>query len=453
MDNYQMIAEAQNRFNDSLQKNAQFKQQQTLGQQAIDLNAIKLQQEQQAQADQTGLRNALLEAQPVGGQGPGVPGSPEGLSPTPPTALPNPDRVALEYWAQRDPAHAQAIMDNIAKRAKDITDVTGDPEQAIKYVNEATGGNFKYAGMKGQLIQIKDEGTGQTHLIEYQPTGGKVTEKGVIGTAKPVVVPEKSRLYDLTLGKVILNGKPDDEHVPVRTANLGNKVRVWYKDNTSEDLPVGKSPNALVIAGAQQAQRSFKNEMDMRKEFLTLPEVKEYPVIEKQLARVNEAFKRGQTGGNMVAVDQTLITAFNKMLDESSVVRESEYARTASDLPWFNRIRGGFEKFQQGGAGLTMQERSEIKDMVNKFAKTASDGYNAQVDFYSDLASRYGFRPENIVRLGGAKADLSNVEKGNRTVQPAAKGGVGTKYTDPTDGSKWIQTGPDGSKKENWRRL
>ena len=152
-----------------------------------------------------------------------------------------------------------------------------------------------------------------------------------------------------------------------------------------------------------EQQIDFRNESAMRKEFLSLPEVKEYPTIDQQSKRALKALS--DTSGNKVAVDQSIITTFNKMLDPASVVRESEYARTPQDMALLNRIRGKWEKIASGGAGLTDDERQAMYRMITAFKEVADTQYNEQVDYYSGLANRYGYSTENVVRLGGRKAD------------------------------------------------
>lgn len=154
---------------------------------------------------------------------------------------------------------------------------------------------------------------------------------------------------------------------------------------------------------ARGQQGDFRNESSMRKEFLTLPEVKDYPTVQQQSQRALAALKA--SGDNMVAVDQSIITTFNKMLDPTSVVRESEYARTAQDMALLNRIKGKWDKLSTGGAGLTSEERQAMARMVSAFKDIADEQYNQQVDYYSGLAERYGYQPENVVRLGGKKAE------------------------------------------------
>lgn len=188
-----------------------------------------------------------------------------------------------------------------------------------------------------------------------------------------------------------------------------------------------------------EQQVDFRNESAMRKEFLTLPEVKEYPVVEQQSRRALAALS--DPNKNKVAVDQSIITTFNKMLDPSSVVRESEYARTPQDMAILNRIKGKLDKLSTGGAGLTDDERQAMFRMITAFKGVADAQYNEQVDYYSGLATRYGYKPENIVRLGGRKAAPGPGVSQNKP-QTAGQGyKEGQTATNPKTGQKIVYRG------------
>src|SRR3990167_2553191 len=187
----------------------------------------------------------------------------------------------------------------------------------------------------------------------------------------------------------------------------------------------------------------FRNESAMRKEFLTLPEVKEYPTIEAQSKRALAALS--DPNKNKVAVDQAIITTFNKMMDPSSVVRESEYARTPQDMAILNRIKGKMEKLATGGAGLTDDERQAMYRMVSAFKDISDAQYNEQVDYYGGLAQRYGYKPENIVRLGGKKGSGAAPAPG--ATPPKAGPAVGS----VNKGYRF--KGGDPAKKENWEKI
>ena len=60
--------------------------------------------------------------------------------------------------------------------------------------------------------------------------------------------------------------------------------------------------------------------------------------------------------GNMNAGSQQILVTFQKILDPTSVVRESEYARSPQGQAYLKRIEGFLQRVTQGGPGVTMEE-------------------------------------------------------------------------------------------------
>lgn len=225
--------------------------------------------------------------------------------------------------------------------------------------------------------------------------------------------------------------KPKEEKLP---AKIEEFEMLYPEMKGQRGTPEYKK--AYMDATARGQQGDFRNESSMRKEFLTLPEVKDYPIVQQQSQR---ALKALETPGSKLAVDQSIITTFNKMLDPTSVVRESEYARTPQDQALLGLIKGKWEKLSTGGAGLTDDERQSLYRMISNFSQIADDQYNQQVDYYSGLAERYGYQPENVVRLGGKK-----------TTQPSAAatgGGVMADLPSPTEHTGRIVKDTDTGKR------
>lgn len=148
----------------------------------------------------------------------------------------------------------------------------------------------------------------------------------------------------------------------------------------------------------QAAQRGDRREARYtRREFLDRPEVKEYMTIKRQadtMRRVMDEFKQGNITNN-VALDQSLITLFNKLTDPTSVVRESEYARTAMNLPFFNALRGKVEKFQRGGAGLTSDDRQALIQVAEIITNGSGQLYNQALQDYTEIGKE-GFPDMDI---------------------------------------------------------
>lgn len=75
-------------------------------------------------------------------------------------------------------------------------------------------------------------------------------------------------------------------------------------------------------------------------------------------------------------IDQGIITLYSKINDPTSVVRESEYARTPEGVSAINHIQGYFDKLQHGGSGIT---GNDLKDAVTA-AKSLVEGSQAKYD-------------------------------------------------------------------------
>ena len=71
--------------------------------------------------------------------------------------------------------------------------------------------------------------------------------------------------------------------------------------------------------------------------------------------RMNIGFDMAKAG-DMLAGSQAILISFNKLLDPGSVVRESEYARSATGQSALETLKGYADKLKKGGAGVTLKE-------------------------------------------------------------------------------------------------
>ena len=76
--------------------------------------------------------------------------------------------------------------------------------------------------------------------------------------------------------------------------------------------------------------------------------------------------------GDLAAGAQAILVTFQKVLDPPSVVRESEYDRSAAGLALKDRVAGYVERLAQGGAGIPLTQ-------LEQFAKLAREATIAQL--------------------------------------------------------------------------
>ena len=75
--------------------------------------------------------------------------------------------------------------------------------------------------------------------------------------------------------------------------------------------------------------------------------------------------------GNLNAGSQAVLVTFQKILDPTSVVRESEYARSPQGLSIIQRMEGFLPRLMQGGPGVPLPELEKFAQLARIFATNA----------------------------------------------------------------------------------
>lgn len=170
-----------------------------------------------------------------------------------------------------------------------------------------------------------------------------------------------------------------------------------------------------------QKRKDFVDSTKVREEFINRPEVKEYTTIDTQVRSMDALLNSAKKGNvkNKVALDQALVTMYNKLTDPNSVVRESEYARTPENLPLVNRLKGAIQKVQAGGAGLTDSDREALVWGAKVIANERGNTFNSTLQQYIDLGNQYGIDQRLITRgLPPHKEYKLSTPKINSQTQP-----------------------------------
>lgn len=94
------------------------------------------------------------------------------------------------------------------------------------------------------------------------------------------------------------------------------------------------------------------------------------PIIDRQqaVAKIDSGLA-ALDRGNRNAATQTIIFAFNKLQDETSAVREGEYARSEELAPLTSRIEGAIVKLTEGGGKLS---DSQLRSLAQEAKATAT---------------------------------------------------------------------------------
>jgi hypothetical protein len=136
--------------------------------------------------------------------------------------------------AQERKTQAEAMIPQITGRLFGGAPVATMPEGGQ---DELTGVNVRsqYRQDPGDAMRMMMATQTGRDLAALQPDLAKLAQEGVTGRTVGGAV------YNPLTGQFT---KPPEEKKPIREVDLGNKVRVFYSDGTSEDLRKGIAPSA-----------------------------------------------------------------------------------------------------------------------------------------------------------------------------------------------------------------
>lgn len=197
---------------------------------------------------------------------------------------------------------------------------------------------------------------------------------------------------------------PWDNDPIVRPATAGNAPRVLdlpsspreQRDEARRDAGEARDQIRTDIAqrgeNRSETNDAFNKARSLREDFLKLPQVKDYQTVIRQYAT---ALKTDATPTG----DQALITAYAKMLDPGSVVREQEFSTVAAGDSAVGQMVAKLNKeFGADSAGLLRPEiRARIREEMQNLAANYNDSYNQARTQWGDIAQRNGVQPDEVV--------------------------------------------------------
>jgi hypothetical protein len=147
----------------------------------------------------------------------------------------------------------------------------------------------------------------------------------------------------------------------------------------------------IVKKQAQSKQDKFKQEQDVRKDYISTPEVKAFNEMKTSFGQINAGLNAKSAAGDLTAA-----TKFMKLLDPGSVVRESELYLAMDATGVLDKATNYYARLARGEK-LTPSQREDFRNIANQLFKAAENtklNYDKQ---YEEIAKNNNLDPSKII--------------------------------------------------------
>jgi hypothetical protein len=181
-------------------------------------------------------------------------------------------------------------------------------------------------------------------------------------------------------------------------------------------------------------QKGFENEMKLGSAFKSEPIYKEFQGMKTAFTQVNTALDAGTPIGDLAGA-----TKMMKLMDEGSVVRESELALAMAAAGRMDRLKNYISQ-SITGEKLTPTQRQDFKQLSTELYAAAADAYNIKRSEYEEFGQSYNFK--NLGTALGPKVEVPSIVRKPPAAAPAGstRPKVGRLITDPkTGGLRYVE--------------
>jgi len=334
-----------------------------------------------------------------------------------------------EWALQRGMSHDQAAMLNYVRQLQQAQNMNAAPQMGPTDVQGPSGGwetqvappQLRTPQMQQMLMQM-ELGRILSPIQQAQIAESQAQSRYYDAHSKAILnPPEKPQAslpkrvgdgneYGLPAGSVIqfdANGDMKILWEPGKASQDMYGGAPWYMNPQHPSYGTEEASKLRADAGAVK-DTALDRATTLRAEFNASQVTKNFQTIQQAERNIGQAYKLSISPEtkSRVASDQALAVGLQKMLDPTSVVRESEYARTPEGVSLINQIESYVPKLQKGGLGITNEDRSAIYQVAQKLLLESKRSMNEHIERYTTLASDYKVNPRWI--MGNIKPlDLS----------------------------------------------
>lgn len=249
---------------------------------------------------------------------------------------------------------------------------------------------------------------------------------------QPIAPPEARAMAQPQIGAPKeVNVTPRDGKKYTTMAVYNETTGKWIDTNTNQPIDgkvSEKQPSKEKPALTPNAEAAMIRQLANQWTVAIKPTIE----IQRQV-QLMDVGMRAAEAGKLAAGAQMILVTFQKILDPPSVVRESEFMRSAAGQSLMNRVRGYIERLRAGGAGIPLAELRHFAQLAREAAELQRTGYLDSVRKRLELtADRYNVPHELVI------TELPVLPEIGTKPPPAAPGeSPGTVQMRTPDGQVW----------------
>jgi hypothetical protein len=185
------------------------------------------------------------------------------------------------------------------------------------------------------------------------------------------------------------------------------KVALRLLDGQGGPAGTNMLPGTIEGAPYEDPEKVVNLVKGLRGDFEQAPAYKAHAIVSPAYRNIDAAFKSDSAAGDMAA-----LYAFVKLLDPTSVVRESEFATAAASGSWGDQVKVAVERAATGKR-LTPEMRADFARQAKNIYGNSQTAFKKHQDNYRGMSKRLFIDDANVVY------DIENAEQ-PETAQPPA---------------------------------
>jgi hypothetical protein len=317
-------------------------------------------------------------------------------------------QLELEQGAKKLELEGLTPLEKLMRK-KEILEKSNPNDPQVAILNQAiakeSGGFAGFgAGVEGSSLGILARGSQNTpeaealrkspqYALAYrEATSGKtIMQETMDANGNTYTVPVK--IQPSALPPNILPPIYGEQGVTTQAADMTQpQITTQPGQVTPQTQPVSQSAQAPIIKKqAQTKQDRFKQEQDIRKDYISTPEVKAFNEMKTSFGQINAGLNTKSAAGDLTAA-----TKFMKLLDPGSVVRESELYLAMDATGVLDKATNYYARLARGEK-LTPSQREDFRNVANQLFKAAENtklNYDKQ---YEEIAKSNNLDPSKII--------------------------------------------------------